>query len=67
MDNKMLYLEDYKKLLELQKQYEDGLITEDDMTIEQMDALHKLYLSQIKDLRVTLSKKLIDKSREWYK
>ena len=67
MDNKILYLEDYKKLLELQKQYEDGLITEDDMTIEQMDALHKLYLSQIKDLRVTLSKKLIDKSREWYK
>ena len=67
MDNKILYLEDYKKLLELQKQYEDGLITEDDMTIEQMDALHKLYLSQIKDLRVNLSKKLIQKSREWYK
>ena len=67
MDNKILYLEDYKKLLELQKQYEDGLITEDDMTIEQMDALHKLYLGQIKDLRETLSKKLIQKSREWYK
>ena len=67
MDNKILYLEDYKKLLELQKQYEDGLITEDDMTIEQMDALHKLYLGQIKDLRETLSRKLVDKSREWYK
>ena len=65
--NKILYLEDYKKLLELQKQYEDGLITEDDMTIEQMDALHKLYLGQIKDLRETLSRKLVDKSREWYK
>ena len=67
MENKILYLEDYKKLLELQKQYEDGLITEDDMTIEQMDALHKLYLGQIKDLRETLSRKLVDKSREWYK
>ena len=67
MDNKILYLEDYKKLLELQKQYEDGLITEDDMTVEQMDALHKLYLGQIKDLRQTLSRKLVDKSREWYK
>lgn len=67
MDNKILYLEDYKKLLELQKQYEDGIITEDDMTIEQMDALHKLYLGQIKDLRETLSRKLVDKSREWYK
>ena len=67
MDNKILYLEDYKKLLELQKQYEDGLITEDDITIEQMDALHKLYQVQIKDLRETLSRKLVDKSREWYK
>lgn len=67
MDNKILYLEDYKKLLELQKQYEAGIITEDDMTIEQMDALHKLYLGQIKDLRETLSRKLVDKSREWYK
>ena len=66
MNNKILYLEDYKKLLELQKQYEDGLITEDDMTIEQMDALYKLYLGQIKDLRETLSKKLVQKSREWY-
>lgn len=67
MDNKILYLEDYKKLLELQKQYEDGIITEDDMTVEQMDALHKLYLGQIKDLRETLSRKLVDKSKEWYK
>ena len=67
MDNKILYLEDYKKLLELQKQYEDGLITEDDMTVEQMDELHKLYLGQIKDLRETLSRKLIQKSQEWYK
>jgi len=66
MDNKILYLEEYKRLLELQKQYEDGLITEDDMTISEMDELHKLYLSQIKDLRITLSKKLIQKSQEWY-
>lgn len=67
MENKILYLEDYKKLLELQKQYEEGLITEDDMTVEQMDALHNLYLVQIKDLRETLSRKLIQKSQEWYK
>ena len=67
MDNKILYLEDYKKLLELQKQYEDGIITEKDMTIEQMEAINKLYQVQIKDLRETLSRKLVDKSREWYK
>ena len=28
MEDKILYLEDYKKILELQKQYEDGIITE---------------------------------------
>ena len=67
MDNKILYLENYKKLLELQKQYKNGLITEDDMTLDEIDALIKLYINQNKDLRDTLSKKLVDKSREWYK
>ena len=67
MDNKILYLEDYKKLLELQKQYKNGLITEDDMTLDEIDALIKLYINQNKELRETLSRKLVDKSREWYK
>ena len=67
MDNKILYLEDYKRLLELQKQYEDGVITEKDMTLEDMEAINKIYSSQIKELRETLSKKLSQKSREWYK
>ena len=61
MEDKILYLEDYKKILELQKQYEDGSITEDDMTNEELDELHKLYMSQIKELRETLSKKLSQK------
>lgn len=63
MEDKILYLEDYKKILELQKQYEDGRITEDDMTNEELDELHKLYMVQIKDLRETLSKKLSQKGR----
>ena len=67
MDNKILYLENYKKLLELQKQYKNGLITEDDMTLDEIDALIKLYINQNKDLRETLSRKLVDKSKEWYK
>lgn len=67
MNDNILYLENYKKLLELQKQYEDGIITEDDMTLDEMDALHKLYLGQIKELRGILSKKMLKKSREWYK
>ena len=61
MEDKILYLEEYKKILELQKQYEDGIITEDDMTNEELDGLHKLYMVQIKELRETLSKKLSQK------
>ena len=67
MDNKILDLIEYKRLLELQKRYEDGIITEKDMTLEDMEAINKLYQVQIKDLRETLSRKLVDKSREWYK
>ena len=67
MDNKILDLIEYKRLLELQKRYEDGIITKKDMTLEDMEAINKLYQVQIKDLRETLSRKLVDKSREWYK
>ena len=65
MDNKILYLEDYKRLLELQQKYKNGLITEDDMTLDEIDALIKLYINQNKELRDTLSRKLIQKSKEW--
>lgn len=61
MDNKILYLDEYKRLLELQKQYEDGIITEKDMTLEDMEAINEIYKQQIKDLRETLSKKLSQK------
>ena len=65
MDNKILYLDEYKRLLEIQKQYEDGLITEKDITLEDMEAINEIYKHQIKELRETLSKKLIQKSKEW--
>ena len=61
MDDNILYVDEYSRLLELQKQYEDGIITEDDMTNEELDELHKLYMVQIKELRETLSKKLSQK------
>ena len=47
MDDKVLILEDYYKLLELQRQYEEDIIDEDDMTLEQINNLIKLYKSQI--------------------
>ena len=65
MDNKILYLDEYKRLLELQTQYKEWIITEDDMTLDEINALIKLYINQNKELRDTLSKKLIQKSREW--
>lgn len=65
MEDKILYLEEYKRLLELQKQYKDGIITEDEMTLDEINALIKLYINQNKELRETLSKKLIQKSKEW--
>ena len=61
MDNKIVYLEEYKRLLEIQKQYEDGIITEKDITLEDMEAINKIYSNQIKELRETLSKKLSQK------
>ena len=67
MDNKILDLEEYKRLLELQRQYEEGLITEKDMNLEDMEAINKIYARQIKELRETLSKKIVQTSREWYK
>ena len=65
MNDKIVYLEDYKKLLELQQKYEDGIITEKDMTVEELEALNNLYLKQIKELENTLTKKLVQKSGEW--
>lgn len=47
MDDKVIVLEDYYKLLELQKKYEEDIIDEDDMTLEQINDLIKLYKSQI--------------------
>ena len=67
MEGKIYNIEDYRKLLELQKKYDEGLIDEDEMSLDEMDELYKLYLKQIKDLRETLAKKLIQRSRKWYK
>ena len=66
MDNNIYKIEDYYKLIELQKQYEEGLIDEDDMTLEELKRLNNLYLKQIKNLKEDIQKKLLQKSKEWY-
>lgn len=45
-------------ILALQQKYENDEITEDDMTLEEMKAVHLLYQKQISELRETLRKKL---------
>lgn len=54
---KIISFEEHRKLLELQRKYEDGLIDEDDMTLEEIDSLHSLYQKQIKDFKKELARK----------
>lgn len=59
MDNNVYNIEDYYKLLELQKRYEDGLVEEDEMSLEEINNLIKLYKSQIKKLGDEVKVKLL--------
>ena len=43
--------EEKEKLLRLQRDYENGIITEEDMTQEQISKIEKLYVEQISKLR----------------
>lgn len=58
MQNNLVYLEQAKKILKLQRKYEQGLINEDTMSVEEMNSLHNLYLNQIKELQKDLKLKL---------
>lgn len=58
MQNNLVYLEQAQKILELQRKYEQGLINEDTMSVEEMKSLHNLYLNQIKELQKDLKLKL---------
>lgn len=55
--------EKYDELLLLQEKYENGEITEADLSIEELDLLNKLYDIQIKELEESNKKrkqKLLD-------
>lgn len=67
MNDNIYNIEDYYNLLEIQKKYEEELITEDDMTIEKINNLIKLYTYQNKQLKESIKNKLLQKSKEWYK
>lgn len=48
-----------QRLLKLQKDYEADLISEDEMTLEDIEALSELYRMQIRELRKELNRKLL--------
>lgn len=59
--NNVISLEEYNKLLKLQKSYENNIITEDDLTLEEVNELIRLYKVQIKVLEGNIKRKLIYK------
>ena len=56
---KMIDFAEHQRILQLQKDYESGKITEDEMTLEDMEAVNKLYEIQIRELRKELNRKLL--------
>ena len=61
MNNNVYNIEDYYKLLELQKRYEEALVEEDEMSLEEINNLIKLYKSQIKKLGDEVKVKLLQR------
>lgn len=54
-------LEEYNKLLKLQKDYENNLVNEDELTLDEVNELIRLYKIQIKVLENNIKRKLIYK------
>lgn len=59
MDNNIYDLEKYKQLLELQKKYDNDLIEEDELSIEEINSLIALYKNQIKRIRNNIKMKYL--------
>ena len=47
-DDNIYYISDYYKLIELQKKYDENQISEDELSLEEINGLIKLYKKQIK-------------------
>ena len=59
MDNNIYNIEDYYRLLELQRQYEEGLIDEDELSLMEINRLIKLYKSQIIKIEDNIKVKIL--------
>jgi len=59
--NNVINLEEYNKLLKLQKDYENNMVNEDVLTLDEVNELIRLYKIQIKVLESNIKRKLIYK------
>ena len=59
MDNNIYNIEDYYRLLELQRQYEEGLIDDDELSLVEINRLIKLYKSQIIKIEDNIKVKIL--------
>ena len=61
MNNNIISFEEYQKLLELQTAYEEGIASDDEMTLEQINNLIALYKSQIPKIENSIRQKVLIK------
>ena len=61
MDNNVYDINDYYKLLELQRKYEEDLIDEDELTLTEINNLIKLYKNQIIKIEDNIKYKMLYK------
>ena len=61
MDNNVYNINDYYKLLELQRKYEEDLIDEDELTLTEINNLIKLYKNQIIKIEDNIKYKMLYK------
>ena len=64
MENNIVNFNDMKKLYDLKEKYDAGLVDEDDMTVDEIKGLTKLYLDEPRELEKEYTRKLIQKSKE---
>ena len=61
MDNNVYDINDYYKLLELQRKYEEDLIDEEELTLTEINNLIKLYKNQIIKIEDNIKYKMLYK------
>lgn len=56
MKNSVIFLEEYKKNLTNKKKLDNGTITVEDLSLEELDGVSSLYISEIKNITRDIEK-----------